>query len=77
MTQTTDLAIIGGGIVGLATAPGPDGSATRALRVVLLDKEPQLGSHQTGHNSGVIHSGIYYKPGSLKARLCVDGRAAA
>ena len=67
-----DLAVIGGGIVGLATArallaerPG--------LRLVILEKEARLASHQTGHNSGVIHSGIYYKPGSHKARLCVEG----
>ena len=72
MTQTTDLAIIGGGIVGLGTALALT-EAYPHLRVVLLDKEPQLGSHQTGHNSGVIHSGVYYKPGSLKAQLCVDG----
>ena len=45
--------------------PGP--------KVVVLDKEKQVASHQTGHNSGVIHSGLYYKPGSLKARLCVEG----
>ncbi len=72
MTQSADLAIIGGGIVGLGTAMALT-EAHPQLRVTLLDKEPQLGSHQTGHNSGVIHSGIYYKPGSLKARLCVDG----
>lgn len=72
MTQSTDLAIIGGGIVGLGTALGLTEAYPR-LRVAVLDKEPQLGTHQTGHNSGVIHSGIYYKPGSLKARLCVDG----
>jgi L-2-hydroxyglutarate oxidase len=72
VTQSADLAIIGGGIVGLGTAMALT-EAHPQLRVTLLDKEPQLGSHQTGHNSGVIHSGIYYKPGSLKARLCVDG----
>jgi L-2-hydroxyglutarate oxidase LhgO len=72
VTQSTDLAIIGGGIVGLGTALGLTEAYPR-LRVTVLDKEPQLGTHQTGHNSGVIHSGIYYKPGSLKARLCVDG----
>ena len=67
-----DVAVIGAGIVGLASArellkrhPG--------LKVAVLDKEPVIGRHQTGHNSGVIHSGIYYAPGSLKARLCVQG----
>ena len=66
------IAIIGGGIVGLATGlelvrryPG--------LSLAIIEKEPTLACHQTGHNSGVIHSGIYYKPGSLKARLCVEG----
>src|SRR5262245_27695655 len=72
--QTTRyaVAVVGAGIVGLAT--------TRALvkrnphlRVIVFDKEDEVAAHQTGHNSGVIHSGIYYKPGSLKARLCVDG----
>ena len=68
-----DIAIIGGGIVGLATAlellhRQPD------LRLVILEKESAIGRHQTGHNSGVIHSGIYYAPGSLKARLCVEGK---
>ncbi|HKW92021.1 MAG TPA: L-2-hydroxyglutarate oxidase [Methylomirabilota bacterium] len=72
MSQSADLAVIGGGIVGLGTALGLTEAYPR-LRVTLLDKEPQLGAHQTGHNSGVIHSGIYYKPGSLKAKLCVDG----
>lgn len=67
-----DLAIVGGGIVGLASARAiqqqyPD------LRIVLLEKEADVARHQTGNNSGVIHSGIYYKPGSLKARLCVGG----
>ena len=72
MTQASDIAIIGGGIVGLATALALTDRYPRA-RLVLLDKEPKIASHQTGHNSGVIHSGIYYKPGSLKARLCVEG----
>ena len=70
-----DYCIIGGGIVGLATAmrlleerPGSS--------LVLLEKEDALGKHQTGHNSGVIHAGIYYPPGSLKAELCRDGAVA-
>jgi L-2-hydroxyglutarate oxidase len=70
-----DIAVIGGGIVGLATAwqltqkkPG--------VKIVVLEKESQLAFHQTGRNSGVIHSGIYYKPGSLRARNCRDGKAA-
>jgi L-2-hydroxyglutarate oxidase LhgO len=72
VTQTADLAIVGGGIVGLGTALALTEAHPR-LQVTVLDKEPRLAGHQTGHNSGVIHSGIYYKPGSLKARLCVDG----
>jgi L-2-hydroxyglutarate oxidase len=72
VTQTSDIAIIGGGIVGLATALSLTDRYPRA-RLVVLDKEPKIAAHQTGHNSGVIHSGIYYKPGSLKARLCVEG----
>lgn len=70
---TADLAIVGGGIVGLATAM----AATRRLpgrSVLVLEKEPKLAAHQTGNNSGVIHSGLYYKPGSLKASNCVRGR---
>jgi len=70
-----DLTVVGGGIVGLATAmqiaekyPG--------VKLLLLEKENQLARHQTGHNSGVIHSGIYYKPGSVKAQTCVTGRKA-
>lgn len=62
------IAIVGGGIVGLATA-----YALRDLRPVVFEKEREVGRHQTGHNSGVIHSGLYYKPGSHKARLCVEG----
>ena len=67
-----DIAVVGGGIVGLATAREFLLRKTR-LRLVLLEKEARLGAHQTGHNSGVIHSGIYYKPGSVKARACVAG----
>jgi (S)-2-hydroxyglutarate dehydrogenase len=70
--MTYDLAIIGGGIVGLATARALL-ERFPSLRLVLCEKEAELGTHQTGHNSGVIHSGIYYKPGSFKARLCVEG----
>ena len=68
-----DIAIAGGGIVGLAAARA---LALRGLRVVVLEREAALGAHQTTHNSGVIHAGIYYAPGSLKARLCVEGAAA-
>jgi len=70
-----DILVVGAGIIGLATA--------RALlirypklRVTVLDKEPKIAQHQTGRNSGVIHTGLYYKPGSLKAKLCVAGSAA-
>lgn len=69
-----DLAIVGGGIVGLATAvqmlvKRPD------TRLAVIEAEPNVGMHQSGHNSGVLHSGIYYKPGSLKAVLCRSGKA--
>ncbi len=70
---STDVVIIGGGIVGLATAY----QLTRELpgrKVVVLEKEAELALHQTGHNSGVLHSGIYYKPGSLKALNCRQGK---
>jgi (S)-2-hydroxyglutarate dehydrogenase len=70
--MTYDVAIIGGGIVGLATARALL-ERSPSLHLVLCEKEAELGTHQTGHNSGVIHSGIYYKPGSFKARLCVEG----
>ena len=70
--MTADIVVVGGGIVGLSTAlkikekqPG--------LNVLLLEKEADISSHQTGNNSGVIHSGIYYKPGSLKAENCIRG----
>jgi (S)-2-hydroxyglutarate dehydrogenase len=68
-----DVAIAGGGIVGLATARA---LALRGMSVVVLERDGRLGAHQTTHNSGVIHAGIYYAPGSLKARLCVEGAAA-
>ena len=67
-----DVAVIGGGIVGTATAMAL--TARARLTLVVLEAEPGLAAHQTGHNSGVIHSGLYYKPGSLKARNCVEGR---
>jgi (S)-2-hydroxyglutarate dehydrogenase len=69
---TYDIAVIGAGIVGLATARALL-EATPSLTIVVLEKENDIGRHQTGHNSGVIHSGIYYKPGSFKAALCVEG----
>jgi L-2-hydroxyglutarate oxidase LhgO len=70
-----DLLVVGGGILGLATAREmlirhPD------LRVVVVEREPELAAHQTGHNSGVVHAGLYYTPGSLKARLCREGKIA-
>ena len=69
-----DVIIIGGGIVGLATAMAL--TEKSAASVLVLEKEWKLAAHQTGNNSGVIHSGIYYKPGTLKARNCVEGREA-
>lgn len=74
-TKNCDFLIVGGGIVGLATAwqlaqRYPD------ARIGLLEKEPQVALHQSGRNSGVLHSGIYYKPGSLKATTCRDGKIA-
>ena len=71
-TPTYDVAVLGGGIVGLATALALTERFPRC-GIVIVEKEPQLARHQTGHNSGVIHAGIYYKPGSYKAQLCVDG----
>jgi L-2-hydroxyglutarate oxidase len=67
-----DLAIVGGGILGLALARELTRRHPR-LSVCVLEREAELGAHQTGHNSGVIHAGVYYQPGSLKARLCVEG----
>jgi len=72
VTEAYDVAIIGGGILSLATARALGERAPRA-RLAIVEKEAKLAQHQTGHNSGVIHSGIYYKPGSYKARLCVEG----
>jgi L-2-hydroxyglutarate oxidase len=67
-----DIAIVGAGIVGLSTAYAIANQHPE-LRLAVLEKEGDVAAHQTGHNSGVIHSGIYYKPGSLKAQLCVAG----
>jgi L-2-hydroxyglutarate oxidase len=70
-----DVIVIGAGLVGLATAMALLAERP-ALRVAVLEKEPGVGAHQSGHNSGVIHAGLYYKPGSLKARFCREGRQA-
>ncbi len=73
MENDFELIVIGGGIVGLATAYKYQ-LRYPEHRVAILEKEEELGAHQTGRNSGVIHSGIYYKPGSFKAKNCVNGR---
>jgi (S)-2-hydroxyglutarate dehydrogenase len=73
VSPSTPLVVVGGGIVGLATAHALL-AARPATPLVLLEKEPELARHQTGHNSGILHSGLYYKPGSLKARFCREGR---
>ncbi len=70
--MTHDVLIVGGGIVGLATA-WKLLQARSGLKLLLLEKEPALGQHQSGHNSGVLHAGLYYKPGSSKAQLTVEG----
>lgn len=74
MSDRCDIVIVGAGIIGLTTAfrlleQRP------ALSIVIVEKESDIARHQTGHNSGVIHAGLYYAPGSLKARMCLDGRA--
>ncbi|MEO0248849.1 MAG: FAD-dependent oxidoreductase, partial [candidate division WOR-3 bacterium] len=71
--EKADVAVIGGGIVGLATA-WQISQRRPELKVVVLEKEADLAHHQTGHNSGVLHAGVYYKPGSLKAINCRQGR---
>ena len=73
--RSADVAVVGAGIIGLAVARSLS-LRNPGLRIVVLDKEPAIARHQSGRNSGVIHSGIYYAPGSLKARLCVQGAAA-
>ncbi len=70
--MTYDFLVIGGGIIGISTAwqlqqRYPD------KKILLLEKEGEFARHQTGHNSGVIHAGVYYQPGSLKARFCKQG----
>lgn len=74
MDGKSDIAIIGAGIVGLSTAMHLVQRARAS--VFVLEAEPHIAQHQTGHNSGVIHSGLYYKPGSERARLCAEGREA-
>ncbi|MEO3874508.1 L-2-hydroxyglutarate oxidase [Nonomuraea sp. B12E4] len=71
--MTEKIGIVGAGIVGLAVAR--ELAEVRGAEVTVLEKESQVGAHQTGHNSGVVHAGIYYPPGSLKARLCREGVA--
>ncbi|MGZ6343874.1 MAG: L-2-hydroxyglutarate oxidase [Candidatus Limnocylindrales bacterium] len=72
--ERTDVAVIGGGLLGLATAYRLLGRRPD-LRLLILEKETELAAHQSGHNSGVLHAGLYYAPGSLKARLCREGKA--
>ena len=67
-----NIAVIGGGIVGLAVARAALARAP-GMRLAVLEKETEVAAHQTGHNSGVVHTGVYYRPGSLKAQLCVGG----
>src|ERR1700757_320399 len=70
--RSCDVAVVGGGLVGLGAAMAL--AARGDLSVVVLEAEERLAAHQSGHNSGVIHSGLYYKPGSQKAQNCVRGR---
>jgi L-2-hydroxyglutarate oxidase len=71
--ERADVVVVGGGIVGLATARAILRSRP-ASSVVVVEKEASVGAHQSGRNSGVIHAGVYYQPGSAKARLCTAGR---
>lgn len=72
MNSGRDVLVVGGGIVGLAIARALLARSPRT-RLLLVEKEPEVAAHQTGHNSGVVHTGVYYRPGSLKAQLCVTG----
>ena len=72
MSEAVDVVVIGGGVVGLATARAVLRADPRRT-VTVVEKEDQWGAHQSGHNSNVIHSGLYYQPGSLKARLARAG----
>ena len=74
VAERYDVVVVGGGIVGLATAYSL--SRRGVQRLLVLEAEPRLAAHQTGHNSGVIHSGLYYPPRSLKAATCTAGREA-
>ncbi len=67
-----DIVIIGGGIIGCATAMALLNNGN--YKILIIEAENKLAAHQTGNNSGVIHSGLYYKPGSLKAKNCTEGR---
>src|SRR5512137_667171 len=70
--KSFDILVIGGGIIGTATALSLQNNSK--LKILLIEAEKELAHHQTGNNSGVIHSGLYYKPGSLKAKNCSEGR---
>ncbi|HEY5785736.1 MAG TPA: L-2-hydroxyglutarate oxidase [Microlunatus sp.] len=75
MNNVFDVAVVGAGLIGLATAKTLQ-QRHPELSIAVLDKESAPGQHQSGHNSGVLHAGVYYKPGSLKAELCVQGKSA-
>ena len=72
MNNNFDVVIIGGGMVGLCVAYQLIQSK-KASRIVVVDKEKELGLHSSGRNSGVLHAGLYYKPNSIKAKVCVEG----
>ena len=71
-TDFYDIVVIGGGIIGTSTAFALQNNSER--KILIIEAEKNLAAHQTGNNSGVIHSGLYYKPGSLKAKNCTEGR---
>ena len=73
MGDRHDVCVVGAGLVGLSVARAIVEMLPGAS-VLVLDKEDRVAVHQSGHNSGVVHSGLYYQPGSLKARLCIEGR---
>lgn len=75
MSEKFDVCVVGGGLIGLGVA-GAMNELFPGVSILVLEKEQELASHQSSHNSGVVHSGLYYPPGSLKAQLCVEGRRA-